>query len=114
MLLIRVPGLFGACSEMLTFSACLSAPDLYCACDAIQGGACTMAATMTSAQQLALIASKKITMFEGILRSLDAAVMCNAQAKPRESPDVATAHQNAHNSFCMRSSGAFAKTLTDV
>ncbi len=68
-----------------------------------------MAARMTSAQQLALFAREGTSMSEGILRSLDAAVMCDAQAKPREAPEVATTHQSAHNSFCMKSSGPLAK-----
>lgn len=81
--------------------------------DALQGGACTMAAAMTSAQQLASLSRGGTTTSEGILRSLDAVVRCNSEAQPREAPDVATAHHSAHDSFCMRSAGAF-NSLADM
>lgn len=75
-------------------------------CNALQGGAqATPLAAMTSALQLASLAREAGTMSEGILRSLDAVVRCDAQAKPSTAPDVAIARQSAHSAFCMRSSG---------
>ncbi|CAL8465604.1 g5140 [Coccomyxa elongata] len=75
------------------------------ATDDVPNGAHTMAAAMTSAQQLASLARAGTTVSEGILRSLDAVVRCDAQAKLRDAPDVATAHHSVHGSFCMRSTG---------
>ncbi|BDA51455.1 probable oleandomycin polyketide synthase, modules 5 and 6 [Coccomyxa sp. Obi] len=64
-----------------------------------------LTAAMASALQLASLTGEGKNMSEGILRSLDAIVRCNAQARPSKTPDVATACQIAHSSFCMRSSG---------